>query len=142
MEGGLDPAESSVRLMLVGGEPGTGVKNTRDRLQGLWGATMAEFYGCTGKTVLTAAGTLVPRPRTSDGTISTHLVEDIQIWELVDPDVMKLLKEGERGLTVCTNLRIRVLTLRFLVGDYTFNKERCDCGEDACSGGRLFLRPS
>ena len=33
---GLDPAESSVRLMLVGGEPGTGVKNTRDRLQGLW----------------------------------------------------------------------------------------------------------
>ena len=126
---GLDPAESSVRLMLVGGEPGTGVKNTRDRLQGLWGATMAEFYGCTEASPH-CGGYSCPASEASDGTISTHLMEDIQIWELVDPDTNEIVKEGERGLTVCTNLNSESSPqLRFLVGDYTtFNKERCDCG--------------
>ena len=126
---GLDPAESSVRLMLVGGEPGTGVKNTRDRLQGLWGATMAEFYGCTEASPH-CGGYSCPASEAADGTISTHLMEDIQIWELVDPETNEIVKEGERGLTVCTNLNSESSPqLRFLVGDYTtFNKERCDCG--------------
>ena len=63
-------------------------------------------------------------------TISTHLMEDIQIWELVDPETNEIVKEGERGLTVCTNLNSESSPqLRFLVGDYTtFNTETCDCG--------------
>ena len=48
--------------MLVGGEPGTGVKNTRDRLQGLWGQLWWNFTVAL-RLLLTAVGTLVPRPR-------------------------------------------------------------------------------
>ena len=70
--------------MLVGGEPGTGVKNTRDRLQGLWGATMAEFYGCTEASPL--RWVLCPASEAADGTIS-RLMEDIQIqnWSTLRP---------------------------------------------------------
>ena len=126
---GLSPTDSSVRLMLVGGEPGTGVKNTRDRLQGLWGATLAEFYGCTEASPH-CGGFSCSASEASDGTITTHLMEDIQIWELVDPETNETVEEGQRGLTVCTNLNSESSPqLRFLVGDYTtFNTGKCDCG--------------
>ena len=126
---GLSPAESSVRLMLVGGEPGAGVKNTRDRLQGLWDATLAEFYGCTEASPH-CGGYSCPASEASDGTVTTHLMEDIQIWELVDPETSEIIEEGGRGLTVCTNLNSESSPqLRFLVGDYTtFNTDKCDCG--------------
>ena len=35
---------------------------------------------------------------------ATHLMEDVQIWEIVDPETRKALPGGGRGLTVCTNL--------------------------------------
>ena len=65
-----------------------------------------------------------------DGTIQTHLMEDFQVWELIDPDTGKRVPEGERGITVCTNLNSESSSqLRFVVGDYTiFDTGRCDCG--------------
>jgi phenylacetate-CoA ligase len=126
---GLDPSESSVRLMLVGGEPGTGVTNTRNRLQGLWDATMAEFYGCT-EVSPHCGGYSCPASEAKDGTISTHLMEDIQIWELVDANTKEIVKEGDKGLTVCSSLNSESSPqLRFLVGDYTtYTKAKCPCG--------------
>jgi phenylacetate-CoA ligase len=57
-------------------------------------------------------------------------MEDIQVWEVVDPESRQALPPGQRGLTVCTNLNSESSPqLRFLVGDYaTFNTERCSCG--------------
>jgi phenylacetate-CoA ligase len=57
-------------------------------------------------------------------------MEDTQIWELVDADTRARVPEGERGLTVCTNLNSESSPqLRFLVGDYaTFSTARCACG--------------
>ena len=57
-------------------------------------------------------------------------MEDIQIWELVDPDNGKRVPEGERGLTVCTSLNSEASPqLRFLVGDYTtYTTAPCECG--------------
>ena len=42
-----DPAASSIRLLFVGGEPASGIANTRQRLEELWDAKLVEFYGCT-----------------------------------------------------------------------------------------------
>ena len=57
-------------------------------------------------------------------------MEDIQIWELVDPDSGECVPEGERGLTVCTSLNSEASPqLRFLVGDYTtYTTAPCECG--------------
>ena len=54
------------------------------------------------------------------GKWQTHLMEDFQVWELIDPDTNERLPVGERGITVCTNMNSESSSqLRFVVGDYT-----------------------
>ena len=57
-------------------------------------------------------------------------MEDVQVWELVDPDSLRPVADGGRGLTVCTNLNSESSPqLRFLVGDYTvLDRRPCACG--------------
>ena len=127
---GLDPAKSSVKTLFTGGEPAMGIDRTRERIEDLWGCRTAEFYGCT-EVSPHAGGFTCPYSEAGD-QVFTHLSEDIQIWELVDPDTKETVPDGERGLTVCTSLNSESSPqLRFLVGDYTtFNRETCDCGRN------------
>ena len=127
---GLDPAKSSVKTLFTGGEPAMGIDRTRERIEDLWGCRTAEFYGCT-EVSPHAGGFTCPYSEAGD-QVFTHLSEDIQIWELVDPDTMETVPDGERGLTVCTSLNSESSPqLRFLVGDYTtFNRQTCDCGRN------------
>ncbi|MCP3938642.1 MAG: phenylacetate--CoA ligase, partial [Actinomycetia bacterium] len=70
-------------------------------------------------------------PTRADGVTQTHLMEDFQVWELADPDNdMAPVAEGERGITVCTNMNSESSShLRFVVGDYTtFDTAPCQCG--------------
>lgn len=128
-EKGMDPAKSSVKFLLLGGEPAAGIGNTRSRLEGLWDASLVEFYGCTEASPH-CGGYSCPASASGDGPVTTHLMEDIQIWELVDADTKVQVPVGERGLTVCTNLNSEASPqLRFLVGDYTtLTAEKCACG--------------
>jgi phenylacetate-CoA ligase len=125
---GLDPAASAVRTVIVGGEPALGIEATRERLATLWGARIVEFYGCTEASP--HCGGYSCAASVSDGQVSSHLMEDVQIWELVDPDTKAPLPLGRRGLTVCTSLNSESSPqLRFLVGDYTtLDAAPCACG--------------
>src|SRR6185436_9353004 len=108
-----------VRTVLVGGEPAAGIEGTRARLETLWGARLVEFYGCTEASPH-VGGYSCPASQQADGSVSTHLMEDIQLWETVDAADLKPVSAGSRGLTVCTCLNSESSPqLRFLVGDYT-----------------------
>ncbi len=126
---GLNPAASSIRLVFVGGEPASGIPNTRKRIEELWGAKLVEFYGCTEASPH-SGGYSCTSSAEDETSITTHLMEDIQVWELIDPYNNQTVRSGERGLTVCTNLNSESSPqLRFLVGDYTvFNHDICSCG--------------
>lgn len=129
---GADPAQSSIRTIFTGGEPAAGIPATRARLQQLWNARIVEFYGCTeaaphvGGYSCSASDSAV----SGGGPITTHLMEDVQVWELVDPETRQPVADGARGLTVCTNLNTEGSPqLRFLVGDFTvYDRARCACG--------------
>jgi phenylacetate-CoA ligase len=125
---GLDPAASTVRAVLVGGEPALGIDATRERLAGLWGARIVEFYGCTEASPH-CGGYSCAESVGADG-VSSHLMEDVQVWELIDPETREAVPAGRRGLTVCTSLNSESSPqLRFLVGDYTtFDESPCGCG--------------
>lgn len=128
-EKGIDPAASSVRLLFVGGEPAVGIANTRQRLEQLWGARLVEFYGCT-EAAPHAGG--YSCPASGGDLVTTHLMEDVQVWELVDPESRARVAPGQRGLTVCSNLNSESSPqLRFLVGDFTtFDDGACACGRN------------
>jgi phenylacetate-CoA ligase len=126
---GLDPARSSVRTVLVGGEPAAGIEGTRRRLETLWGARLVEFYGCTEASPH-CGGYSCPASDRGPGPVTAHLMEDVQVWELVDPDTRQRVAEGARGITVCTSLNSESSPqLRFVVGDYSvFDPSPCACG--------------
>ena len=131
---GADPRRTAVRTLFVAGEPGLSVAATRDRIQELWGARMVEFYGCTEASPH-VGGFSCPASQTPGEPVSTHLMEDVQVWEVVDAESMASLPDGERGLTVCTNLNTEASPqLRFLVGDYTVLDRTC------CACGRTHVR--
>jgi len=125
---GHDPAATSVHTLFLAGEPALAVESTRRRIEGLWNARIVEFYGCTEASPH-VGGYSCPA-QTREAPPATHLMEDIQVWEVVDPETRRALPPGQRGLTVCTNLNSESSPqLRFLVGDYTtLNPERCACG--------------
>jgi phenylacetate-CoA ligase len=138
---GEDPAASSVRWIIAGGEPFSGIEGTLRRIQELWGATALEFYGCTEASPH-CGGYSCPEYQTGPEPF-IHLMEDIQVWETVDPDTLQPVAENARGLTVCTNLTSESSPqLRFLVGDYTrLSHAPCACGRNhvkalGCMTGR------
>jgi phenylacetate-CoA ligase len=126
---GHDPATTSVHTLFLAGEPALAVEPTRRRIENLWDARIVEFYGCTEASPH-VGGYSCPAQQRETVPAATHLMEDVQIWEVVDPETRKALPGGGRGLTVCTNLNSESSPqLRFLVGDYTtLNAERCSCG--------------
>lgn len=127
---GLDPAQSSVRWLVQGGEPFSGVDGTLERIHDLWGAKTVEFYGCT-EAAPHCGGYSCPEYESGDERF-IHLLEDIQVWETIDPVTQEVVPEGERGITVCTNLNSESSAqLRFVVGDYTrLSREACACGRN------------
>lgn len=127
---GLDPAKSSIRTLLNGGEPSTGIPGTKNLIEGLWGAKIMEFYGCTEASPH-CGGYSCPEAQTSDDAF-LHLLDDIQIWETVNADSLQPSQPGESGLAVCTNLCSESSPqLRFLIGDYTtLDYAPCPCGRN------------
>lgn len=131
---GMDPAATSIKWMVTGGEPFSGVSGTLERLQDLWAAKAVEFYGCTEASPH-CGGYSCPEYQEGDEPF-IHFMEDIQLWETVDADTLSPVADGERGLTVCTNLNSESSAqLRFLVGDYTrLSREPCACGRNHVRG--------
>lgn len=127
-EMGHDPSKLGVRTILVGGEPALSIEPTRSRIEALWNARLVEFYGCTEAAPHVGGYSCGALKR--GAPVATHLAEDIQIWETIDPDTKKPVAAGERGLTVCTSLNSETSPqLRFLVGDFALLDRRpCECG--------------
>jgi phenylacetate-CoA ligase len=125
----LDPAASSIRYLFCAGEPGFSIPSTRKRLEETWQAELHEFYGCTEAAPSAGGYTCAAVAAHKDGMVSTHLMEDVHVWEVVDEN-MQSLPDGNKGLTVVTNLCSEASPqLRFLVGDYTLlTHEPCLCG--------------
>jgi phenylacetate-CoA ligase len=129
LELGLDAAASSVRYLFCAGEPGYSVPATRRKLEELWQAELHEFYGCTEASP-SAGGYTCPAAVQDKSIAVTHLMEDTHVWETVDPESLRTVTEGQRGLSVVTNLCSEASPqLRFLVGDFTtLNHAPCACG--------------
>jgi phenylacetate-CoA ligase len=110
--------DSSVRRIIVAGEPGGSIPGTKTRIEEAWGAKLFDHTGATevgahGFTCIAQSG--------------VHLNEGEFLVEVIDPQTLEPADEGE---LVITNLdRVGSPVFRYRTGDHVrLNHAVCDCG--------------
>lgn len=125
-EEGIDLVSSSVRALLVAGEPGGNIPETKSRIQDAWGAR------CFDHTGMTEIGSLGIECVEDPG--NTHLIESECIAEIINPKTGEPDSDGALGELVLTNLgRCGSPLIRYRTGDLVqFTREPCKCGRGYC----------
>ncbi|MPZ21003.1 MAG: AMP-binding protein [Luteitalea sp.] len=115
-------SESSVRVLIVAGEPGGSIPATRQRIEESWGARVIDHYG------LTEVGPIGFECWEGPGFL--HLNEGEYICEVLDPSTGRAVPDGEMGELVVTNLgRTASPAIRYRTGDVVVRRsEACPCG--------------
>jgi phenylacetate-CoA ligase len=107
---GIDLAGSSVRALVVAGEPGGNIPATRQRIEAVWGARVFDHYGMTeiGPVAVEAA----------DQRGQMYLLESQYLAEVLTPETNAPAPPGEFGELVLTNLgRVGSPLIRYRTGD-------------------------
>jgi len=106
---GIDVATSSVRAVLVAGEPGGSIPSVRARIAAAWGARVFDHWG------MTEIGPLATECEDDPDALTVN--ESACIAEIIDPDTGLPSPDG-RGELVITNLgRTGSPVLRYRTGD-------------------------
>jgi phenylacetate-CoA ligase len=121
-QGSRPLSESSVRVLIVAGEPGGSIPATRARIEQSWGARVIDHHG------LTEVGPLSFECWEAPGFL--HVNEGEYICEVVDPVTGLEASYGQAGELVVTNLgRTASPVLRYRTGDVVVKyAEPCPCG--------------
>lgn len=124
---GVDLAASSIRVLIVAGEPGGSIPATRQRIAKAWGAEVLDHAGMTE---IGPWGFACPGE--SDGM---YVIESEFVAEVIDPGTLQPVPDGQLGELVLTNLgRAGSPLIRYRTGDLV--RLRRDRG----AGGRWFAR--
>ncbi len=120
-EEGVKRSDLKLKKAFAGAEPYS--EDTRKRIEALWDVDVYNSYGLSE---MNGPGVAF-ECQAKDGM---HLWEDGYIAEIVDPDTLTPLKDGERGELVLTILcREATPILRYRTRDLTaFYTEPCACG--------------
>jgi phenylacetate-CoA ligase len=120
-EDGIERKDLALRKAFVGAEPHS--ENTRRKLEEL---LHIDAYNSYGLSELNGPGVAFECVCKKD----MHVWEDAYIAEIINPNTGEILKEGEQGELVLTNLVRRATPiLRYRTRDLTFlYPQGCDCG--------------
>jgi phenylacetate-CoA ligase len=115
-------AESSVRVLIVAGEPGGSIAATRERIEQSWGARVIDHHG------LTEVGPISFECWENPGFL--HLNEASYICEVLDPSTGDPVPDGQMGELIVTNLgRTAAPVIRYRTADFVIRRsEPCRCG--------------
>ena len=131
--GAADLSASSVRVIIVAGEPGGSIASTRQRIEQGWGARVIDHHG------LTEVGPISFECWEAPGGL--HLNEAEYICEILEPGSDRAAADGERGELVVTNLgRSASPLIRYRTGDVVLRQSgTCACGRTSArlEGGIL-----
>ncbi|MDN7024910.1 coenzyme F390 synthetase [Methanoculleus sp. FWC-SCC1] len=120
---GLDPQESGITRLVVGGE--SFAQESRAYLAEVWGVPVYNTYGST-------EGGMCGECACRDGL---HVPEDLVHFDLYDPALERFVADGEWGRLVFTTLlpvggRMGTLLINYDTEDTSvvLSRERCRCG--------------
>jgi phenylacetate-CoA ligase len=107
---GIDLRQSSVRALVVAGEPGGNIPTTRARIEEVWGARVFDHYG------MTECGPVAFEAVDDPGGLLVH--EPEILTEILEPGRNRPVADGEFGELVVTNLgRDASPVIRYRTGD-------------------------
>jgi phenylacetate-CoA ligase len=118
----IDLAGSTVRALVVAGEPGGSIPGTRQRIEEAWGARVFDHHG------MTETGPVSIECVENPGGL--HILETEYLAEIIDPQTGAPVAPGEIGELVLTNLgRAGSPLLRYRTGDLVrADPKPCPCG--------------
>jgi phenylacetate-CoA ligase len=122
---GVSLRDSSVRVLIVAGEPGGSIPATRKRIEQAWGARVIDHHG------LTEVGPVSFECWEAPGFL--HLNEGRFLCEVLDPVTLEPVPDGTRGELVVTSLgRSASPVLRYRTRDVVVRRsELCPCGRSS-----------
>ena len=118
---GLDMRRSAIRITIHAGEPGASIPETRKRIEEAFGARTFDHVG------MTEMGAYGFECEHQSGL---HINEDEFIVEMIDPNTLAPVEDGQKGELVLTNLgRVGMPLIRYRTGDLgTISHASCACG--------------
>jgi phenylacetate-CoA ligase len=124
-ETGFDISSIPMRATIHAGEPGANVPATKKRIEDSWAAKCFDHAGASEVGAHSFECEVQPG--------GTHLIETEYVAEVLDPDTLQPVAEGERGELVITNLgRWGQPVIRYRTGDVVkANYATCECGRTA-----------
>jgi len=120
---GIDPGSLNLRIMLIGAEPHS--VEIRRRIEELYGVKAYNSYGLSE---MNGPGVAFECPEQS----GMHLWEDAYLAEIIDPQTLEPVPDGEVGELVLTTLcREGMPVIRYRTRDLTrFIPGVCPCGRN------------
>jgi len=120
-ENNINIANSSVRTIMLSGEPGALIPSIREKIEKLWNAKCYDYIG------LTEVGSW--GFQCTEEPFGVHVIESEFIAEVIDPQTGQPVDEGEVGELVLTNLGKSCMpAIRYQTGDLVkVKKGECIC---------------
>ena len=121
-EAEFDLNEIPLRISILSGEPGANVPATKSRVESLWNVKSYDHAGASEVGAHSFECEIQPN--------GTHVNESEFIVEVLNPDTLEPVSEGEQGELIITNLgRIGFPVIRYRTRDLVrLNHEPCKCG--------------
>jgi phenylacetate-CoA ligase len=120
-EEGIDPTESTLKTLIIGAEPHT--DEQRRKIERMLGV---KAYNCFGMTEMNGPGVAFECLEQN----GMHIWEDCYLVEIIDPETLQPLPDGEIGELVLTTLDRNMMPLiRYRTRDLTrIIPGECPCG--------------
>ena len=121
-EAEFDLNEIPLRISILSGEPGANVPATKSKVESVWNVKSYDHAGASEVGAHSFECEIQPN--------GTHVNESEFIVEVLNPDTLEQVSEGEQGELIITNLgRIGFPVIRYRTGDLVrLNHEPCKCG--------------
>ncbi|MGD7009541.1 phenylacetate--CoA ligase family protein [Metabacillus sp. 84] len=131
LETGKNPRETSLKFGIFGAEPWS--EEMRKVLEDRLGIKACDIYGLSE---VMGPGVAMECHEAQDGL---HIAEDYFYAEVIDPDTLEPVPDGESGELVFTSLRKEAIPMiRYRTGDVaSLTKKPCKCGRTTMRMSRI-----
>ena len=113
--------EILLQKLILAGEPGANVPATKARIESVWNAKCFDHAGASEIGAHSFECEIQPN--------GTHIIESEFIIEILNPETLEPVPQGEQGELIITNLgRIGFPVIRYRSGDLVvLNQQKCTC---------------